>query len=62
MDPKKLEVIIGWPIPNIIHELRRFIGMCTYYRCFIEKLYFIARSLHEITKKIVKFAWPKKKN
>ena len=36
MDPEKLEVIKGWPIPTNLHELRSFIGMCAYYRCFIE--------------------------
>ena len=35
---KILEVIKEWSIPKNIHEIRSFIGMCAYYRCFIEKI------------------------
>ena len=37
MDPEKLQVIAEWPQPRNLHELRSFIGMCAYYRKFIEK-------------------------
>jgi len=62
MDPAKLEVIKGWPIPRNLHELRSFIGMCAYYRRFIEKFSFIAGPLHNLTKKNVKFVWTHKEN
>ena len=55
MDPTKIEVIKGWPIPMNLHELRSFIGMCAYYRRFIEKLSLIADPLHDLTKKNVKY-------
>ena len=32
MNPEKLRVINEWPIPRNLHELRSFIGMCSYYR------------------------------
>ena len=37
MDPKKLKIIEECPQPWNLHELRSFIGMCSYYRRFIEK-------------------------
>ena len=37
MDLEKLQVIAEWPQPKNLHELRSFIGMCAYYRKFIEK-------------------------
>ena len=37
MDPKKLKIIQEWPSPTNLHDLRSFIGMCSYYRRFIEK-------------------------
>ena len=37
MDLDKLRVINEWPTPTNLHELQRFIGMCSYYRRFIEK-------------------------
>ena len=60
MDPEKLEVIKEWPIPKNIHELRSFIGMCAYYRCFIAHFSSIAGPLYDLTKKNVRFIWFKK--
>ena len=42
MDLEKLKIINEWPIPTNLHELRSFIGMCSYYRCFIEKFSMLA--------------------
>ena len=62
MDPDKLRVINEWPTPTNLHELRSFIGMCSYYRRFIEKFSVIARPLHDLTKKKVQFKWTAKEN
>ena len=62
MDPEKLKVIEEWPVPKNIHELRSFIGMCSYYRRFIAKFAVIAGSLHDLTKKKVKFQWTLKEH
>ena len=62
MDPDKLKIIQDWPQPLNLHELRSFIGMCSYYRRFIEKFSIIARPLHDLTKKRVKFQWTAKEN
>ena len=32
MDLEKLKVIDEWPVPKNLHEVRSFIGMCSYYR------------------------------
>ncbi|MCO5586422.1 hypothetical protein L7F22_040362 [Adiantum nelumboides] len=61
MDPAKLEVIKDWPNPRNLHEVRSFIGMCAYYRRFIEKFSLIAGPLHDLTKKNVKYVWTKKR-
>ena len=60
MDPEKLQVIAEWPQPRNLHELRSFIGMCAYYRKFIEKFSVIAGPLHDLTKKNVKYQWTSK--
>ena len=36
--------------------------MCSYYRRFIEKISIIAKPLHDLTKKKVKFQWTAKQN
>ncbi|MCO5587928.1 hypothetical protein L7F22_041881 [Adiantum nelumboides] len=61
MDPAKLEVIKDWPNPRKLHEVRSFIGMCAYYRRFIEKFSLIAGPLHDLTKKNVKCVWTEKR-
>ena len=62
MDPDKLKIIQEWPQPLNLHELRSFIGMCSYYRRFIEEFSIIARPLHDWTKKKIKFRWTAKEN
>ncbi|MCO5582345.1 hypothetical protein L7F22_036239 [Adiantum nelumboides] len=61
MDPAKLEVIKDWPNPRNLHEVRSFIGMCAYYRRFIEKFSLIVGPLHDLTKKNVKYVWTEKR-
>ena len=35
-DPKKLEAIRDYPTPSSAKSLRAFIGMCSYYRRFVD--------------------------
>ena len=62
MDLEKLKIINEWPIPMNLHELRSFIGLCSCYRCFIEKFSFIAGPLHDLTKRKVQYKWIAKEN
>ena len=62
MDTTKLDVINEWPIPKNFHELRSFIGMCAYYRRFIEKFSYIVDPLYDLTKKNIKYHWTDKTN
>ena len=43
-------------------SFKAFIGVCVYYRRFIEKFSYIAGALHDLTKKNIKFVWSKKEN
>ena len=46
-----------FPRPQNIHEVRRFLGMASYYRRFIPHFARIAQPLHHLTSKDVPFAW-----
>ena len=53
----KVLAVKNWPVPLNLHEVRSFVGFCSYYRRFIEKFADIAAPLHELTRKNVKFHW-----
>lgn len=50
IDPKKLAMIRDWPTPKMLHQLRQFLGLCTYYRHFIWMFGAIAAALHDLLK------------
>ena len=58
-DPKKIEAVQNWPTPENVTELRAFIGLCSYYRRFIQGFADIAKPLHRLTGKEVLFNWTK---
>ncbi|XP_075478848.1 uncharacterized protein LOC142519703 [Primulina tabacum] len=53
----KIEAIKQWPIPTTVSEVRSFLGLAGYYRCFIANFSKIALSLTNLTRKAVKFEW-----
>ena len=56
-DPKKTQVVSDWPKPEDIKSLRSFLGFCSYYRRFIPRFSEIAKPLHRLSEKGVKFTW-----
>ena len=55
--PSKTDAIRGWPTPRSVKDIQSFVGLATYYRRFIKNFSDIARPLHDLTKKQVKFHW-----
>lgn len=58
-DPIKLAAVEEWRTPRNIHELRSFLGLCSYYRRFVPNFADVARSLHRLTEKTQPFNWAK---
>ena len=56
-DPEKLEAVKSWPPPTDKHQLRSFLGLCTYYRRFILGFADIAKPLTRLTEEKRKFEW-----
>uniref|UniRef100_W8B595 RNA-directed DNA polymerase n=1 Tax=Ceratitis capitata TaxID=7213 RepID=W8B595_CERCA len=54
---EKIEAVKDWPRPRNLHELRSFLGLCTYYRRFVPNFASVAHSLHELTRKNRSFEW-----
>lgn len=53
----KVEAVKGFPTPKNVHEVRQFIGLCSYFRKFIKGFSSIALPLTTLTKKDRTFAW-----
>ncbi|KAL5469538.1 hypothetical protein EMCRGX_G030807 [Ephydatia muelleri] len=56
----KVEVVVNWPWPKDEAEVRRFLGLASYYCKYIDKFADIAAPLHELTQKDTPFQWTQK--
>jgi len=54
---EKVSTVRSWPVPTNLHDLRSYVGFCSYYRRFIEGFSNIASPLHELTRKGARFVW-----
>ena len=59
-NPDKVSAVEEWPRPQNLKELRSFLGLCSYYRRFIQECSEIMAPLIHLTKKKVKFRWDEK--
>ena len=57
MDPEKVQAVQESPRPTNATEVKRFLGLCSYYRRFIKGFADIAQPLHQCTEKIQSFNW-----
>jgi hypothetical protein len=53
----KLNAVSQFPVPNNVHEIRQFIGLCSYFRKYINNFAIIARPLTNLTKKNTVWVW-----
>ena len=51
-DPKKVGAKLEWPRSTIVIEVRRFLGLISYYRTFVKDFSKITVPLTELTQKI----------
>ena len=56
-DPAKIEVVQAWPVPQIVTQVRQFVGFASYYRKFIPDFSEIVQPLTGLTKKSIRFCW-----
>ncbi|GBC54389.2 enzymatic polyprotein, putative [Rhizophagus irregularis DAOM 181602=DAOM 197198] len=56
-DEKKIEKVQGIKEPETVKEVRSFLGLCSYYRKFVENFSKIAKPLTSLVKKETEFIW-----
>ncbi|VEN42942.1 unnamed protein product [Callosobruchus maculatus] len=57
VDPQKIEAVKGWPVPKNKHDVRSFLGLCTYYRRYVAGFATIAKPLTGLTEEGRRFQW-----
>ena len=56
-DPDKIKAVENFPVPKKVRDVQSFLGLCNYYRSFVECYAYIADPLTKLTRKDVKFNW-----
>lgn len=56
-DPEKISAIANWPISTTIRMVRQFLGVTSWYRCFIADFPTIAAPLIRLTRKNIRWRW-----
>ena len=57
IDPDKTEPVRNYPRPKNLRQLRRFLGVASWYRRFLKDYAKIVESLNNLTRKLKKFIW-----
>ena len=56
-NPAKCQQVRDWPVPRDLHEVRSFVGLCSYYRRHIQGFTELAAPLYELATKGTDFEW-----
>ncbi|WVZ52841.1 hypothetical protein U9M48_003860, partial [Paspalum notatum var. saurae] len=61
VDPSKISSVMDWKVPEVVKEIRGFLGLAGYYRRFIESFSKIAKPMTSLLEKGVPFIWTKER-
>ena len=55
--PERVKSMVEWPTPQTVHDVRSFLELASYDRCFIRGFSHISRPLTDLTKAKVHWNW-----
>ena len=61
-DPAKCQQVRDWPVPRDLHEVRSFVGLCSYYRRHIQGFTELTAPLYDLATKGTDFEWTERRN
>ncbi|WVZ97277.1 hypothetical protein U9M48_042826 [Paspalum notatum var. saurae] len=61
VDPSKISNVMDWKVPEVVKEVRGFLGLAGYYIRFIESFSRIAKPMTSLLEKGVPFIWTKER-
>jgi len=47
----KVEGVLKWPMPQCVQDVRKFLGLANYYRCFVKDFAKVVLLLNKLTRK-----------
>ena len=55
VDPEKMKVVLEWPQPTNVVEIRSCVGLVGYYQRFVEGFSYLAALMTKLIQKNMKF-------
>jgi len=57
MEEDKVMGVLNWPVPKMVRDVRKFLGLANYYRQFVKDFAKMAQPLNNLTRKEEKWKW-----
>ena len=55
IEKEKVQGVVDWLVPKSVKDVQKFLGLAKYYKWFVKDFTRIAKPLHEMTRKDVKW-------
>src|SRR3954466_14379829 len=60
VNPERVQAVLDWTPPELVRQVRSFLGLASYCRRFVENFSKVEKPLTELLKKDKKLHWPHK--
>ena len=57
IEKKKVQEVVDWLVPRSMKDVQKFLGLANYYRQFVKDFTRVAKPLHKMMRKDVKWNW-----